>query len=135
MHLLVSLASLFALAAASTATPQAAQGAFGTWTNPTGTVAVRTSGCGGGLCGAIVWARPKALEDARQAGVAHLIGTELLQNYRQTGRGVWSGRVDVPDMARSFPCYIVQTGANQLTISGCLVGRLLCRSQIWRRVG
>jgi uncharacterized protein (DUF2147 family) len=96
---------------------------------------VRTSDCGGGLCGAIVWANGKALNDARQAGITHLIGTELLQNYRQTARKVWQGRVYVPDMGHSFPSHIVQTGPNQLTISGCLIGNLLCRSQVWRRVG
>lgn len=133
MQFIASLASLFALAATSTVSPP--QTALGTWSNPKGTLAVRTAACAGGLCGAIVWANGKALTDARQAGVTHLIGTELLQNYRPTGHGNWKGRVYVPDMGHSFPSHIVQTGPNQLTISGCLIGNLLCRSQVWRRVG
>lgn len=139
MQSFASLAGLFALAAVAATSPTGRQpeppAAFGTWSNPQGTLAVRTSRCAGGLCGAIVWAAGKALTDARQAGVTHLIGTELLQNYRPTGHGDWKGRVYVPDMGHSFPSHIVQTGPNQLTISGCLIGNLLCRTQVWRRVG
>lgn len=138
MQLIANLSGLLALAATATGLPPAPapqQKAFGTWRNPKGTLAVRTSSCIDGLCGAIVWANVKALDDAREAGVPHLIGTELLQNYRPTGHGAWRGRVYVPDIGHSFPSHIVQTGPNQLTISGCLIGGLLCRSQVWRRIG
>lgn len=135
MQLIASLLALAATAIAPPPAPAPLQTAFGTWSNPKRTLAVRTSSCVGGLCGAIVWADGKSLNDARVAGVPHLIGTELLQNYRPTGHGGWKGRVYVPDIGHSFPSHIVQTGPNQLIISGCLIGGLLCRSQVWRRVG
>lgn len=124
-------AALLALAALSTAPPAA----LGTWRNPKNTLAVRTSPCDrGALCGAIIWAAPKALSDAKAAGVARLIGTQLLQDYRPVGHGSWRGRVFVPDMGKTFSSRITQTGPDQLTISGCLFAGLLCRSQVWRRV-
>ena len=127
-------AGLLALAAVSPAAPPT--GPLGTWSNPKGTLAVRTAPCGAGeLCGAIVWAAPRALADAREAGVARLVGLELFQDYRRTGKGSWRGRVYVPDMGRSFSSRIVQTRSDQLTISGCVVAGLFCRSQVWRRVG
>lgn len=142
MSFCAAAANLFALASAVvTAVPPgspalpAPQGALGTWSNPKGSLAVRTQPCAGGLCGAIVWANAKALADAREAGVNNLIGTQLLQNYRPAGRKSWTGRVFVPDMGHSFPSHIVQTGPDQLTISGCLIGGFFCRSQIWRRIG
>ena len=46
MPFVASLASLFALAGAVTTPP--AQTAFGTWSNPKGTLAVRTTPCAGG---------------------------------------------------------------------------------------
>lgn len=108
---------------------------LGTWTNPRHTIAVRTAPCGTGqLCGAIVWAAPAAQADARDAGIAKLIGVELLQNYRPAGPGSWKGRVYVPDMGRTFSSRITQNGANELVISGCLIGNLFCRSQSWRRL-
>lgn len=136
MHILAGLTPLFALVASGSAvTALPAASVFGTWSNPSGTLAVRTAACGAGLCGSIVWANAKALDDARKAGVTRLIGTELLQNYRPAGPGVWKGRVYVPDMGHSFSSRIVQDRPNQLTISGCLIGGFLCRSQQWRRIG
>lgn len=110
---------------------------LGTWSNPKATLAVRTAPCaaGGRLCGAIVWAGAKAVADAKEAGVTQLVGTQLLQGYRQVGAGSWSGRVFIPDMGRSFSSRIRQTRPDELTISGCLIGGLFCRSQTWRRVG
>ena len=129
-HLLLS-----ALAAAVALTPPPALNpVLGTWTNPKHTLAVRTAPCGDGLCGVIVWAAPKALADAKEAGVAGLVGTALLQDYHSSGRGSWSGRVFVPDMGRSFSSRLKQSAPDQLTISGCLVAGFFCKSQDWRRV-
>ena len=123
------------LAAAAVALiPPSPDPVLGIWTNPKHTLAVRTKPCGDGLCGVIVWAAPKALADAREAGVAGLVGTELLQDYHRSGRGSWSGRVFVPDMGRSFSSRLRQSAPDQLTISGCLVAGFFCKSQDWRRV-
>lgn len=107
---------------------------FGTWTNPRRTIVVKTSLCGSELCGEIVAAGTEAQNDAREAGVEHLIGTELLQNYRKTGSGRWTGTVFVPDMARSFSSHIVQRSPDVLRISGCILGGLICKSQDWTRI-
>lgn len=108
--------------------------AFGTWINPHGTVKVQTGTCAGNsLCGWIVWAAPQAQADARDSGVARLIGTQLLRGYRPAGPGLYRGEVYVPDMGRSFTSTIQQRGANALKISGCILGGLLCKSQDWRR--
>ncbi|WP_243848397.1 DUF2147 domain-containing protein [Sphingomonas insulae] len=108
---------------------------IGRWSNPKGTLAVQTGPCAdGSLCGQIVWASPQAQADARDAGIAGLVGTQLLQGYRPEGRGSWAGRVYVPDMGRSFSSRIRQTSAGTLSISGCLVGGFLCKSQVWHRV-
>jgi uncharacterized protein (DUF2147 family) len=107
---------------------------FGTWTNPRRTIVVKTSLCGSALCGEIVAAGAEAQNDAREAGVEHLIGTELLRNYRKTGSGHWTGTVFVPDMARSFSSHIVQRSPDVLRISGCILGGLICKSQDWTRI-
>lgn len=126
---------MFLLLAALVATaPAPKPPVIGVWTNPKRTLAVQTAPCGPALCGAIVWAGPKAIADAREAGVAKLVGVQLLQNYRPAGRGDWTGRVFIPDMNRSFSSRIRQTAPDALNISGCLVAQLFCRSQQWRRV-
>lgn len=105
----------------------------GNWINSHGSVVVTTGACGDKLCGWVSWASGKALVDAREGGVAKLLGTELLQDYRQTGTNHWSGRVYVPDMGKTYYSTIEQLGADRLKISGCILGGWICRSQIWRR--
>ena len=108
---------------------------LGIWVNPKHTLAVQTAACpNGGLCGAIVRADAEALSDARDAGVPQLIGLQLLQDYHPARGGIWSGRVYVPDMGRSFSSRIEQLSPDALKISGCLVGGFLCKSQIWQRL-
>ncbi|AZI35405.1 hypothetical protein NT2_09_01110 [Caenibius tardaugens NBRC 16725] len=107
--------------------------AIGTWSNPLGTVKVKTGDCAGNLCGWVVWAAPQAIADARDSGVTRLVGTELLKNYRSTGPGQYQGRVYVPDMGRTFFSTIKQNDVNSMRISGCILGGLICKSQEWHR--
>lgn len=119
--------------------PSVASEAIGTWINPHGSVKVQTGPCApegaGQLCGWVVWAAPQAEADARDGGGGErLIGTELLRGYRAAGPGLYRGEVYVPDMGRTFASTIKQRGANDLKISGCILGGLICKSQDWHRV-
>ena len=137
MMMLAALAAIGATTAAQAGTVTPRPSVLGIWSNPKGTLAVRTLPCADAsqLCGAIVRAGPTAVADAKEAGVDRLVGTQLLQGYRPIGRAGWSGRVYVPDMGRSFSSRLRLTSADELTISGCLIGGLFCRSQAWHRVG
>ena len=129
-------AAVLALAAIGSAAEATAPGAhpdavIGRWANPRGTLAVETAPCAGGaLCGRIVWASAQA----RGAGLPDLVGTQLLRGYPRNRTGSWEGTVFVPDMGRTFPSRLRQTSPVTLTISGCVVGGLLCKSQVWHRV-
>lgn len=104
------------------------------WLGPYRNVKVETGDCNGKLCGWVVWATPEAEEEAREGGVQHLVGTELLQDYRQVSNNRWQGRVFVPDMGRTFYSTITRIDPGSLKISGCILGGLVCKSQIWKRV-
>ena len=130
--------ALAAVASTSTANIQPTlgqPGVYGTWINPKRTVTVVTSPCGKLLCGMVVSATPDTQRIAHEAGAPPLIGTKLLQDYRQTSVNKWQGRVFVPDRNASYYSTIKQLNANQLKISGCILGGLLCKSQVWTRVG
>lgn len=128
--LVAILASAMVVAQAS-AQPPAEM--MGRWINPRGSVEVEMRSCGVHLCGRVSWASAEALQDAREAGVHALVGTELLQDYSPSKAGVWQGRVYVPDMGRSFYSRIALTSPDALRVSGCIVGGLICKAQIWRR--
>ena len=115
-------------------TPPVAPSVDGVWTNPAGSVEVRTGSCGDKVCGWIVWASPQAQADARKKGVSQLIGTALLRSYRATDRGHWAGQVYVPDMQSTFYSTITMVDAQTLNIKGCILGGLVCKAQVWRRV-
>lgn len=127
-----ALVATSAAASAQTVLPETA-GANGSWVNPRGTVKVITGNCDGKLCGWVSWASPQARSDAQAAGVKQLVGTELLRNYKTTDGGHWQGQVYVPDMGRTFYSTITQLNQRSLKISGCILGGLICKSQIWQR--
>lgn len=114
--------------------PAGAEAIHGTWENPTGDVRVVTQPCGSELCGKVSWASDIAKKDAAAGGTPNLIGTSLLRNYRQTKPGHWKGNVFVPDLGDTFYSTIKQLDAGRIKISGCILGGLLCKSQIWRRI-
>jgi uncharacterized protein (DUF2147 family) len=128
----IALLALLPLATASAGLP-AVSDVSGVWINPHNTVAVRAARCGERLCGWIVWLDAQAAKDARNGGVLHPLGTEVLRDYRPAGDGRWRGSVFVLDMGRSFSSSLEPAGPSRLKVSGCLVGGFLCRSQIWHR--
>lgn len=126
-----------AVLGAAFALPGVAAGAaapLGIWSNPRGTLAMRTAACDNGMCGTIVWANDRARADARAAGVAHLVGTQLLRDYHPSGDGTWFGRLFSPNMKRSFPSHISLVAPDRLRISSCLLRQYFCRSQEWHRL-
>lgn len=124
------------LAAPAGAYPRAAADpATGLWMNPYRSVAVQNMMCGTTLCGRVVWASNEAKADARESGVSELIGLDLLEDYRPQARGNWKGTVLVPDLGRRFSSTIETIGPDHLKISGCVLHGLVCKSQIWTRIG
>lgn len=123
-------AVLLAAAAPSSAAPE-----LGTWSNPKGTVTVRTARCGRAICGTVVSAAPAAREKARLAGTANLVGTRIMDGFRAVGPDRWEGTAFVPDLAVTVPATMTLIGRDQMEIEGCSLGGYLCRNQIWHRVG
>ena len=49
--------------------------------------------------------------------------------------GNWSGKAFNPEDKQTYTGVLTLTGPKTMTISGCLVGKLLCRTMYWNRVG
>jgi uncharacterized protein (DUF2147 family) len=126
--------SLFMAAAPAFADNAAPHQPQGLWINPHGNVIVRTGACGHKLCGWIAWANQEAQSDARDGGVTQLLSTKLLEDYGATGTTSWKGVVFVPDMGRRFSSRIDELSPARLRIKGCILGGLICKSQIWNRI-
>lgn len=121
------LALTLAAATGGTADP-----AVGLWTNPKGSLTVRTRRCGAQLCATVVSASERAKVKAADAGVAQLVGTEIFSDYRRDRDG-WAGTLFVPDKGKRVSSTLELAGGNRVKISGCLIGRMICKSQVWTR--
>src|SRR5687768_11229570 len=109
--------------------------AFGVWRNPKDNVRVEIRPCGTAACGTVVWASPKAQAKARAAGTSSLVGTQVLKNLElDERRGVWRGKVFVPELNRNFTGIAEPVDAKQLRAKGCVIGGLLCKSQVWTKI-
>ena len=105
----------------------------GAWKNPSGRVTVLIKPCGEAYCGSVIAAAESAKTDARRGGTTKLVGTQLMSGFKPAGPGKWRGRMFVPDLNHRSNAELRLIGADQLKVTGCMVGRLLCKSQLWTR--
>ena len=129
MRIVFSAIALFALSAAQA--PQAS--IEGHWRSPGGNSIIVIGPCGGGLCGTIEWASEKAKQDSRKAVGDQLVGTQLLTGLTQDKNGRWQGKLFIPDKNMRVTAKIQLVGEQQLRVSGCAVGKTLCKAAVWTR--
>ena len=107
---------------------------MGVWRDPNDTVHVRTEPCGERVCGVVIWASEAAKADAKRGGTDDLIGTTVFRDFKQEKENVWRGRVFVPDIRATFSGTLTLVGKDQLRGSGCLLGKIVCKTRTWNRV-
>jgi uncharacterized protein (DUF2147 family) len=103
----------------------------GRWINPDHSVIVDIAPCGDAMCGTVQWATAQAKQDAAK-GTATLVGTQLLTELQPKG-DIWEGKLFVPDKNLRVEAKLEPEGDQQLKVSGCAVGGLICDSELWTR--
>jgi uncharacterized protein (DUF2147 family) len=133
---LVALAALAALAPGATNAAETSDVSrtYGVWRNPRNTVHLEIKNCGGETCGVVIWASAKAQADARESGSGSLIGQRILRNFEAQKNGSLSGRVYVPTLKMTFQGSAELLDGKTLKAKGCVIGNLLCKSQVWTRL-
>lgn len=104
----------------------------GHWRSPGGNSIIAIAPCGSSLCGRVAWASEKAKSDARRT-TQQLVGTQILTGLRQVRDGRWQGKLFIPDKNMRVTAKLQLLSQAQLKVSGCLVGKSLCKSDLWRR--
>jgi uncharacterized protein (DUF2147 family) len=102
--------------------------------NPQNSVHVRIHQCGNTRCGTVVWANEKAKADSARGGTPNLVGTELFREFREVSPKVWKGKVFVPDINRVFTGTGTIKDKDTIVARGCLLGKIGCKSEVWKRV-
>jgi uncharacterized protein (DUF2147 family) len=103
----------------------------GRWANPSHSVIIDIAACSDAFCGTVQWASAQAKEDASK-GTDTLVGTQLLTAFQQKG-STWQGKLFVPDERLHVTGKLQSVSAQTLKVSGCAMGRTLCKSQFWTR--
>jgi uncharacterized protein (DUF2147 family) len=114
------------------ASPVSASSVEGLWKNPSGSVIIGIRPCGTLLCGTVKWASAKAKADAAK-GTDQLVGAELLSKVKPTDANRWAGRLFVPDQKMRVNAKLEMLSYDQLRVTGCAIGKSLCKSQLWTR--
>jgi uncharacterized protein (DUF2147 family) len=133
-RLLAAVAAVATFATPIAATAQRAPSWEGLWRNGSNSVRIKAARCGAGMCGRVVWASPKAQDDAARGGTEQLVGTELFHDFRREQDGLWYGQVYVPDIDQTFNGTIDLVDRNTLVGKGCLFANFGCKTQTWTRV-
>jgi uncharacterized protein (DUF2147 family) len=131
---MLRLLLLAAIALPSAGNAASSDRSVGIWRNPQNSVHVQSHHCGASMCGTVVWANNKAKADAAHGGTPNLIGRDLFKGFTVDKRGLWHGKVYVPDIDKTFSGTVTIIDQNTLKGSGCLVGRIGCKSQVWARI-
>ena len=103
----------------------------GLWKNPIGSAIIAVAPCGNAYCGRIVWASARGQHEVART-TSHVVGTVVLTDVTPKGRG-WVGKLFVPDDNIHVSARLQLLSATQLKLTGCALGGLICRSQIWTR--
>ncbi len=131
------------LLVAGLAGAQAATVPEGVWSLPKGKATVRITSCGDGVCATLVGlgkpldkqGRPKV--DKRNPDRAKrdrpVIGLSLLQGMAPSGEG-WAGTFYNPDDGKTYAGSLAPAGDGTLKLKGCVLGGLLCKTQVLTRV-
>ncbi|MFN3853691.1 MAG: DUF2147 domain-containing protein [Phreatobacter sp.] len=135
MKIPLAIAAL-ALASALAAGPALAQEPIGTFVSQSGDTRVRFAPCGNQICGTIVSVRGQTRdeknEDASLRG-RNLVGVRMI-TMRPAGANAWQGTLYNFQDGKTYNGRMSMPNANSMSLSGCVLGGLICRSQTWTRV-
>ena len=130
---LIAFASYAVVLAASQAAR--AEDIAGTWLSQSGETRVRVGPCGGQFCGTIVWvSRPGRDVNNPDASKRDrpIVGIQMI-TMKSMGASSYSGHLYNYQEGKTYSGKASVSPAG-LALSGCVLGGLICHTQIWKRV-
>ncbi|MFT0860432.1 DUF2147 domain-containing protein [Ancylobacter sp. G4_0304] len=114
-----------------------AGGIEGTWLSQSGDTQVRIAPCGGSPCGTIMWLK-EPLPDSNNPDPAKrgraLIGVQMISGLSPAEGDRWNGQLYNFETGKTYSGSLEPIGNDKLKLSGCVLGGMLCRNQVWTRV-
>jgi uncharacterized protein (DUF2147 family) len=124
--------------------PALAADPMGNWLTGDKKGKVKIVNCGGAICGSLVWLQepndpethqPKTDKNNADAGKQGrpLLGIPIVLSMKPSGGDAWEGQVYNAEDGKTYSGSFIMTGANSAQLKGCVMGGLICKSQIWTR--
>jgi uncharacterized protein (DUF2147 family) len=126
------------------ATPAAAGDPRGNWMTDDGKAKIAIVSCGGALCGNIVAltepndpATGKPKTDRNNPDTAKrirpMVGVQIVIDMKPDTADKWKGQVYNAEDGKTYSGSITLVDAKTLTLQGCALGGLICKSRTWTR--
>jgi uncharacterized protein (DUF2147 family) len=137
--------SAAAIAYLATALPVLSADPTGTWLTEDGEARVRIYNCGQGLCGTVLslkepndpeTGKPKLDKFNQDTGKRGrpIIGVELMSGLKPNGTpDQWEGSLYNPEDGNTYKGILTAQSLLTLKLQGCVLGGLICKSEIWKR--
>jgi uncharacterized protein (DUF2147 family) len=132
---LLAFAFVFAVMCPAAA---AAAEATGEWLIEDGDARVRIANCGAELCGNVAWIKegsptvdvnnPDPTKRSRP-----LLGSAVLLGLKPSGASEWTGSLYDAENGRTYIGKLTIVDERHIKVAGCVLGGLICESQIWTR--
>ena len=99
---------------------------YGTWTRPSTGGQVSFYDCGGKLCAKVLSVKDKA--------TSNRVGKVVIPGAVKAGDNVWKGDfVNLEDDKTYSNVTYTLNGSSELTLRGCALGGLVCKSETWTK--
>jgi uncharacterized protein (DUF2147 family) len=132
----VTAASLIGLAA-TMATAQTAEDAFGIWKHPENGSHVDIYKCGEGLCAKIAKVVDGQKTDDKNPDAAKksrpIVGLVIMSGAKKTGANEWKGQLYNRADGGTYSGTLVVKSKNAIDLSGCTAA-IFCKTTTWTRV-
>jgi uncharacterized protein (DUF2147 family) len=133
IHFVLAIATIFF----ALTPPASAEEATGTWLSQSGETRVRIAPCGAALCGTVVWQKTPS-KDANNPDPAKqgrpVVGIQMISGMKQAAAGEYQGQLYNFQDGKTYTGKLKVAGPGSLSLSGCVMGGIICRSQTWTRV-
>jgi uncharacterized protein (DUF2147 family) len=116
----------------------AAEDAFGNWRDAETGATFTVYSCGGGLCIKVASSAKDGEKDVNNSNpelrARPLAGIVLMSGASKNGDQRWTGKLYNAEDGNTYTGNLSVAGKNEIKLEGCILGGIICKSRIWRRM-
>jgi uncharacterized protein (DUF2147 family) len=116
----------------------AAEDAIGTWRDTETGGILSVYSCAGGICVKVVTPSKGRETDTNNPDPTlkgrSMSGVEIMTGAAKEGADRWKGHLYNSEDGATYSGWLVVQSKNEVKLQGCILGGLICKSHVWKRV-